>query len=226
MSAASPSVLFLLNGGGGGFVDAFKENPLFLSINVFTLACCLAIIVERAIYQMRNFNVKPKEFFLQVKKLVVAGNVDRAIKLCEAGPQPLLKLVKSGLTQASKGAEEIDASMSEAIGEIKPPIEARIGALWSMANIATLVGLLGTVYGLIHTFGAVANPNLSPAEKQATLANGIAEAMYNTALGLFIAIMCMLAHMFLHGRAKTIMHDLDSTQEGLFNLLTIETKDR
>lgn len=225
MSAASLSVVFLLNGGGGGFVDAFKENPAFLSVNLFTLACCVAMIIERALYQVRNFNVKPKEFFGQVKKLVLANNVDRAIKLCEAGPQPLLKLVKSGLTQASKGPDEIDAGMAETMSDLKPPIEARIGALWSLANIATLIGLLGTVYGLIHTFGAVANPNLTPAEKQATLANGIAEAMFNTALGLFIAILCMLAHMFLHGRAKGVLHDLEATQESMFNLLTIESKD-
>ena len=96
--------------------------------------------------------------------------------------------MKAGLTHANKGPDEIDAAMSEKIGELKPAVEKRIGSLWSLANIATLVGLLGTVLGLIHTFGAVAAQGLSQADKQRVLANGIAEAMYNTAFGLGIAV--------------------------------------
>ena len=114
--------------------------------------------------------------------------------------------------------------MSEKIGELKPAVEKRVGSLWSLANIATLVGLLGTVLGLIHTFGAVAAQGLSQADKQRILANGIAEAMYNTAFGLGIAVTCMVAHLILHQRAKNIQHDLDATQERVFNLLTIQTR--
>jgi len=132
--------------------------------------------------------------------------------------------VKAGLTHANKGPDEIDAAMSEKIGELKPAVEKRIGSLWSLANIATLVGLLGTVLGLIHTFGAVSAPGLSAADRQRILANGIAEAMYNTAMGLGIAVICMIAHLVLHQRAKNIAHDLDATQERVFNLLTIQTR--
>ena len=62
----------------------------------------------------------------------------------------------------------------------KPQVEARIPALWSLANIATLIGLVGTVFGLITAFAAISGSNLSQAEKQALLTGGIAEAMYNT----------------------------------------------
>ena len=132
--------------------------------------------------------------------------------------------MKAGLTHANKGPDEIDAAMSEKIGELKPAVEKRIGSLWSLANIATLIGLLGTVFGLIHTFGAVAAPGLSAADKAAHLRSGIAEAMYNTAFGLGIAVTCMIAHLILHQRAKNIQHDLDATQERVFNLLTIQTR--
>jgi biopolymer transport protein ExbB len=156
-----------------------------------------------------------------VKKLVSAGNIDRAIKLCEADDYPILQLVKSGLTHANKGPDEIDASLSEKLSELKPQSEKRIGALWSLANIATLIGLLGTVSGLIATFGAIAAPGLSQADKQRMLSMGIAEAMYNTALGLGIAVFCMIAHIILHTRAKSIQHDLEATMERTFNMLTI-----
>ena len=76
--------------------------------------------------------------------------------------------------------------------------------------------------GLIHTFGAVAAQGLSQAEKQRILANGIAEAMYNTAFGLGSRmVVCMITHLVLHQRSKNIQHDLDATQERVFNLLTI-----
>lgn len=213
-------------GGGGeiGFMAAFKENPTFLAMNLVVSALVIALIVERAAFQLGKYRVNSKEFFAQIKKLVTAGNIDRAIKLCDAGDYPTLQLVKAGLTHANKGPDEIDAAMSEKIGELKPAVEKRIGSLWSLANIATLIGLLGTVLGLIHTFGAVSAPGLSAADRQRILANGIAEAMYNTALGLGIAVMCMIAHLVLHQRSKTIQHDLDATQERVFNLLTIQTR--
>ncbi len=211
-------------GGSGGLMEAFKENPAFLSLNLVVSAIVLAVIIERAVFQLGKYRVNSKEFFAQIKKLVTAGNIDRAIKLCDAGDYPTLQLVKAGLTNASKGPDEIDAAMSEKIGELKPAAEKRIASLWSLANIATLIGLLGTVVGLIHTFGAVSDPNLSAADRQRVLANGIAEAMYNTAMGLGIAVMCMIAHLILHQRAKNIAHDLDATQERVFNLLTIQTR--
>jgi biopolymer transport protein ExbB/TolQ len=210
--------------GSGGFMTAFKENPTFLSINLVVSAIVIALIVERAAFQLGKYRVNSKEFFAQIKKLVTAGNIDRAIKLCDAGDYPTLQLVKAGLTHANKGPDEIDAAMSEKLGELKPAVEKRIGSLWSLANIATLVGLLGTVLGLIHTFGAVSAPGLSAADRQRILANGIAEAMYNTAMGLGIAVVCMVAHLILHQRSKNIQHDLDATQERVFNLLTIQTR--
>lgn len=188
------------------------EGAPFSFINVAILAFVIAIIADRFVHILSKHQVNGEEFMAQIKKLVQAGNIDRAIKLCDAGDYPTLQLVKAGLTHANKGPDEIDAAMSEKIGELKPAVEKRIGSLWSLANIATLIGLLGTVLGLIHTFGAVSAPGLSAADRQRILANGIAEAMYNTALGLGIAVMCMIAHLILHQRAKTIQHDLDATQ--------------
>jgi biopolymer transport protein ExbB len=214
-------LLLLAAEGSSQLVEAFKHNPTFLVLNLCTSAIVLTIVIERFAFQMTRYRVNSKEFFAQVKKLVSAGNIDRAIKLCEADDYPILQLVKSGLTHANKGPDEIDASLSEKLSELKPQSEKRIGALWSLANIATLIGLLGTVSGLIATFGAIAAPGLSQADKQRMLSMGIAEAMYNTALGLGIAVFCMIAHIILHTRAKSIQHDLEATMERTFNMLTI-----
>src|SRR5580704_16545424 len=163
-------------GGSGGLMGAFKEKPTFLVANLVVSAVVIAMVIERIAFQLSKYSVNSKEFFAQIKKLVSAGNIDRAIKLCDAGDYP------------------------------------------------TLLGLLGTVTGLITTFNAVSDPRLSAAQRQAQLSLGISEAMYNTAFGLGIAVTCMIAHLFLHQRAKSIQHDLDATQERVFNLLTIQTR--
>src|SRR5450432_2106236 len=210
--------------GSSQLAEAFKQNPTFIVLNLFASAIVLTIVIERLTFQLTKYRVNSKEFFAQVKKLVAAGNIDRAIKLCEASDYPILQLVKSGLTHANKGPDEIDAALSEKLGDLKPAVEKRIATLWSLANIATLIGLLGTVSGLIHTFGAVAAQGLSQSDKQRILSNGIAEAMYNTAFGLGIAVTCMIAHVILHTRAKNIQHDLEGTMERVFNLLTITNR--
>jgi biopolymer transport protein ExbB len=217
-------LMLVAEGGEGGLVEAFKENPTFLLLNLVVSVVVVTIIIERAAFQLGRYRVNSKEFFAQIKKLVAAGNIDRAIKLCDASDYPILQLVKAGLTHANKGADEIDAALSEKLSELKPAVEKRIGTLWSLANIATLIGLIGTVSGLIGTFGAVAAQGLSQADKQRILSNGIAEAMYNTAVGLSIAVLCMIAHVLLHTRAKNIQHDLEATTERVFNLLTISAK--
>jgi len=211
-------------GGEAGIWNAVKENPTFLMLNLVVSAIVLTVIVERASFQLSRYRLNSREFLAQVRKLVAAGNIDRAIKLCDAGEYPILQLVKAGLTHANKGEAEIDAALSERLSELKPAVEKRIGALWSLANIATLIGLIGTVSGLIHTFASIAAAGLSQADKQRILSNGIAEAMYNTAFGLSIAVVCMIAHTLLHTRSKTIQHDLDATTERVFNLLTITGK--
>jgi biopolymer transport protein ExbB/TolQ len=221
--------LLLLAGSDSGsgevtFVAAMKASPYFLTGNLIVSAIVLTVVVERFIFQLTKYRVNSKEFFAQVKKLVAAGNIDRAIKLCDASDYPILQLVKAGLTHANKGPDEIDAALSEKLSDLKPQAEKRIGALWSLANIATLIGLLGTVSGLIGTFSAVGRPGLSASDKQRILSLGIAEAMYNTALGLGIAVFCMITHVILHTRAKNIQHDLETIVERTFNLLTITNK--
>ncbi len=206
----------------GQLISAFKHNPTFMVLNLIVSAIVLTIVAERFIFQMTRYRVNSQVFFAQIKKLVTAGNIDRAIKLCEASDYPILQLVRAGLTHYNRTPDEIDASLSEKLSELKPQAEKRVGSLWSLANIATLIGLLGTVSGLISVFAAIAAPGLSQSDKQAMLSNGIAEAMYNTALGLGIAVFCMITHIILHTRAKGIQHDLETTMERTFNLLSIQ----
>ena len=122
----------------GQLISAFKHNPTFMVLNLIVSAVVLTIVAERFIFQLTRYRVNSQEFFAQVRKLVVAGNIDRAIKLSEASDYPILQLVRAGLTHASKSPDEIDAALSERLAELKPQAEKRVGSLWSLANIATL----------------------------------------------------------------------------------------
>jgi len=214
------------SGAGSGEMNGiqgfFKNIGLFGYINLFISAVVLAVIIERVWFQSMNYSVSAHEAFNQVKKYVQANNMERAIKMCEGrgGAYPLLQLIRSGLLVAGRSADEVDASMTEKLGELKPAVERWIGALWSLANIATLIGLLGTVSGLIHTFGSISGIS-DPAQRQTELSKGISEAMTNTAFGLGIAVTCMIAHLILSTRMKKHLHDLEATQEKMFNLLTV-----
>ena len=202
---------------------ALMEGAPFSFINIGVLALALAIIAERFVFILTKYRVNTTEFMGQIRKLVQAGNIDRAIKLCEAAPLPLLQVCKAGLTQVNRGEEAIIAAMDERMGEELPRLEKRIGSLWTLANIATLIGLLGTIKGLITAFKAVGQID-DPGEKSKILSAGIAEAMWNTFLGLLIAVICMTAHLILHGMAKKQKTEMEKAATKLENLLTLRPK--
>lgn len=197
-----------------------KVGPAFF-VNILVIIIVLAIIAERTMYLASKFRVNSRELLAQVKKLVQANNIDRAIKLCEAADVPLLRVFRAGLMQVNRGNEAVVTAIEEQTMEIEPAVNKRINALFSLANIGTLFGLLGTIIGLINTFSALDRIQ-DPGQRQQALARGISEAMLNTALGLGIALVCMISHLLLSGQAKKILSDLEQTSTKLVNLLTAQ----
>jgi biopolymer transport protein ExbB/TolQ len=199
--------------------EVIKRGGPFMIMNIVCLAVVIAIIVERAIYFLGRGHINPKGFLDQIKRLLAANNIDRAKKLCDASPSPIARVAKAGLSRVNKGEAAVAQAIEETIVDVTPEIKVRIGALWSLANIATLIGLLGTVSALITIFHAVGSHEVKPQDKQTMLSNGISEAMYNTAIGLFIAVVCMVAHLILAAAAKRAVGDLESFSLRLENML-------
>ena len=178
----------------------------------------VAVIIERFIFLFFKYNINGNAFMAQIQKLVMANNIDRAIKLCNAAPSAALpKVIKSGLTRANKGEIEIQNAVEEATLEVIPSITKRTNTLQAVANLATLLGLLGTVIGLIQAFGAVAAA--APDQQKAMLTKSISIAMNTTAFGLIVAIPCMGAHVILSGITKKIIDEIDQYSVKLENLL-------
>lgn len=197
--------------------DIFQKGGPFFIVNTFFLAVVIALIVERAIYFLGRGHINASAFLEQIKRLLAANNIDRAKKLCDATSAPIARVAKAGLSKIHRGEAAVAQAMEETMVDVTPEVKVRIGALWSMANIVTLTGLLGTVTGLIRTFESMKDAN--PAERQKELSAGIAEAMYNTAMGLGIALLCMVAHLLLSTASKKVVADLESFSLKLENLL-------
>jgi biopolymer transport protein ExbB/TolQ len=198
--------------------DVFHKGGPFFIVNTLFLAIVIAVIVERSIYFLGRGHLNAKAFLEQIRKLLSANNIDRAKKLCDATTAPVARVAKAGLNRLHRGEAAVTQAMEETMNDALPEVKTRIGALWSLANIVTLVGLLGTITGLIGTFAAIGNAN--PAERQERLSSGISEAMYNTAYGLSIALLCMLGHLILSTAMKKVVADLESFVMRFENLVT------
>ncbi len=199
--------------------EFFKEGGPFMFVNVATSAVAIAIIFERVVVLAFRLNLNAPPFMEQIQKLVLAGNIDRAVKLCAAAPNSALaRVVKAGLSRANRGEQEVARALEEAVLEVTPMVTKRIQPLWSLANVATLVGLIGTITGLIGTFKSLGAA--SPEMKQLMLSKGISEAMNNTAFGLTIAVVCIVAHLLLSSKAKAMIEEVEYSALKLENLLS------
>lgn len=207
----------------GQIAEAFRSGGIWMYTILVMSIFAIGITIERFIFLFFKYNINANAFMAQVQKLVMAGNIDRAIKLCNAAPNAALpKVVKAGLTRANKGEIAIQNAIEEATLEVIPMITKRTPALLAVANIATLLGLLGTIIGLIGAFAALRDA--PPEQKQEMLAGGIALAMNTTAFGLVVAIPTMLAHLFLSGISKKIVDEIDQHAVKLENILVAQSK--
>jgi len=203
---------------GQGIVGAFQQGGFSMWLIAVTLAVSVAFMLERFI-RLSQANVDGSSFMFEVQKYILANDLDGAIRLCNgAGKAALPRVIKAGLQRASRKQEQIQNAIDAASLEVIPKLERRLPYLALIANIATLLGLLGTISGLIKSFAAVALAD--PAQRQAILAEGISEAMNATAFGLVTAIMTMVAHSILSSKASKITEEIDEFGVKLLDLLS------
>jgi biopolymer transport protein ExbB len=203
--------------------EAMRAGGVWMYPILAMSVVALGVAIERVYFLYIRYNINGATFMDQITKLVMAGNIDRAIKLCNAAPtQALPRIIKAGLTRANKGDAQVSQAVEEATLEMIPLITKRTNSLLAIANVATLLGLLGTIVGLIESFAAL--ENAAAGDRQRLLATGIAVAMYTTAFGLVVAIPTMLTHLFLSGVTKKIVDEIDQYSVKLENLLSAYSK--
>ncbi|MCB1198343.1 MAG: MotA/TolQ/ExbB proton channel family protein [Deltaproteobacteria bacterium] len=197
-------------------------HSTFMKINACVSIIAVGFIAERMYVLFYRYQVNSKKFMVEVENLVKQGNISEAINHCSGSVAPLASVLKSGLTKAPQGPMAVSMGLDEAILEVSPKVHKRVGSLWGIANIATLIGLIGTIVGLIVSFSGLSVA--TPEQRANLLGLGIAEALYNTALGLSIAVTCIIAHSFLSGLSKGVMSDIDYYSSRLENLLMAHAK--
>ena len=189
-----------------------------MKVNIVFLVIAVSFIIDRVIAVFFKFNLNAARFMVQVEKLVVSDNIEKAVKLCNAAPKAALaRVLRAGLTRSNGNVLDIGNAIEEETLAVTPKVMARISALWSLANICVLVGLFGTIVGLIKAFQAVGAAN--PEDKARLLTDGISEAMYNTAFGLLLAIICITGHLIVGSRARAIVEDIELHSLKLENML-------
>jgi len=182
-----------------------------------SLIVMVAIIVERAVFLFKATVDKDKLLAL-LKSQVMSGNVQGAIKVCSGNPTPMTRIVQAGLMKFNKSDGEVQAAMDEAALRELPKVNARTAYLAMLANFAVMAGLLGTIAGMIKSFGGAAGAGGS--RKAAILAEGIAEALNCTAFGIGSSLVGLVGFSLLNGKTQSITDDINEVTVQVVNLVT------
>ncbi|MDH4052028.1 MAG: MotA/TolQ/ExbB proton channel family protein [Rubrivivax sp.] len=197
-------------------VKFIQDSGMFIYISLTIMAIGLSIAIERFIVLSRTRS-ENRRLWNQLQPLLQGGRFKDVQQIASGSDAAIGKLVHNGLSRmgSARRREDIDAAMEEGMMEIVPRLEKRTHYIATFANVITLVGLLGTIIGLIKGFTAVAA--VDPASKAEMLSASISIAMNNTAFALMVAIPFLLMHAFLQARTSEIVDGLEGAKISFLN---------
>ena len=201
-------------------VRFFQEGGVFMYFILLLFAVGLAIAIERFIYLSAAKN-KSSKMWNGLVPLIQEGNFDQAVKFAAESKASIAHMLSYGLArimERNQHRNEIETAMEEGLMEVIPRLEKRTHYLATLANIATLMGLLGTIIGLIQAFTAVASAD--PSQKAELLSSSISVAMNTTAFGLMAAIPLLLMHAFLTTKTTELVDSFEMAAVKFLNLIT------
>jgi biopolymer transport protein ExbB len=186
----------------------FQEGGPFMVPLLIVMVIGLAIAFERWRY-LKRAKAENRQLWRDLLPLLNQGDYAAAEKLASDSETAIGRVLGYGLSRSKTAANraEVEMAMEESLMEVTPLLERRTHYLATFANIATLMGLLGTIIGLIQGFTAVANVN--PAEKADLLSASISVAMNTTAFGLMVAIPLLLLHAVLTSTANELIDSIE-----------------
>lgn len=197
----------------------FQDGGEFMYPIAIVLVAGLAIAIERFIY-LSVVESRNKSLWREIAPLLSQGDFKQAVALASRSGSAVGQILNYGLArvQNARRRDDIEKAMEESLMEILPRLEKRTHYLATFANLATLLGLLGTVIGLIAAFGAVATVN--PAEKANLLSASISVAMNCTAFGLMTAVPLLVIHAFLQTKTTELVDSLEMASVKFLNSIT------
>jgi biopolymer transport protein ExbB len=200
-------------------VKFFQEGGVFMYPIVVVFAIGLVIVLERWFF-LTTASTSNKRLWKKLIPLVTAGNYKEATEIARNSSAAIGRILSYGLDRAksARRRDDIEKAMEESLLEVTPQLERRTHYLATFANVATLLGLLGTIIGLIRAFTAVAAAN--PAEKADMLSASISVAMNTTAFGLMVAIPLLLSHTWLQTKTIELVDSLEMASVKFLNSVT------
>src|SRR5580658_1249703 len=193
-----------------------KGGPM-MSVLLVLAAIGVVLFVERVLYLHRG-QIRSTAFINGIKNILAKRRLVEALTVCEETPGPVAAVVKAALLHADDSAETMRFHVQEAAIVELPALERRLGAIAAIAQVAPLVGILGTVIGMIVTFEAFTQDYMAAS----ALARGMWQALLSTAGGLMIGIPAHLAHQFLSGRVRAIVRDVEWAGNEIMRYMTTE----
>lgn len=189
-------------------VTFFQHGGVFMYPIATVLVLALAITVERFVF-LRRTERENKKLWTEVQPLLTRGDLEGAERLVKDSETAIGRILSNGLAQsrADNRRSEVEIATEEGLMEVLPAIEKRTHYLATFSNMSTLLGLLGTVIGLIGAFAALGAAD--PTEKADLLSAGISEAMNCTAFGLMVAIPTLILHAYLQSRTTELVDGLE-----------------
>ncbi|RLB53641.1 MAG: MotA/TolQ/ExbB proton channel family protein [Deltaproteobacteria bacterium] len=209
-----------------GFLEQFNpfsRSGIWMFLILMVSVYIVTIVVERAYALWFRFKIDASQILSRIISFVDSNNYSRAIEVCNSRQNhPMCMVLKSGLLKANRSDVEIRRAIEQATMKVAPQIQKRTPYLATLANVATLLGLLGTIFGLIMAFEGV--EMASAAKKQEVLARGISLAMNTTAFGLIVAIPTTIAHAVLSARQNSLLDTIEDSAMTLFNHLSAKNR--
>ena len=204
-------------------VKFFQEGGMFMYPISLVLAIGIGISVERYLY-LSYAKLSNRTMWQKLAPLLKANNFAQAMAISSKSRADIGRILTYGLSrvQASRDRDEIEMAMEEGLMEVLPRLERRTHYVATFANIATLLGLLGTIIGLIQAFTAVANAN--PADKADLLSASISVAMNTTAFGLIAAIPLLLVFAVLQSKTTELVDSMEMATVKFLNVITESLK--
>jgi len=205
-------------------VKFFQEGGVFMYPILLVFALGAAIAIERYLY-LTIAKQTNRSMWDKLTPLMKANNYQQAMALSSRSKSEVGKIMAYGLSrlQITRSRDDIEIAMEEGLMEVIPRLEKRTHYLATYANIATLLGLLGTIIGLIQAFTAVANAN--PADKADLLSASISVAMNTTAFGLMAAIPLLLMFTVLQTKTTEIVDSMEMATVKFLNSITEQRKE-
>jgi biopolymer transport protein ExbB len=199
-------------------VEFFVQGGIFMYPILFVFAVGAAIAIERYV-TLTLLTRRNQAVWGQIQPLLTKRDFEKARQVTAKDDATIAQLLNMGLERqgAVRRRDDIEIAMEEGMLEILPQLEKRTGYVGLAANVATLLGLLGTIMGLIQAFTAVANAN--PAEKADLLGAAIAVAMNTTAFGLLVAIPLLIVHSVLTTKTAQIVAGLEMASVKTLNAI-------